>query len=63
VNFGTSAKVTKNYSSTCAKPPNYYKRIFTNVALERITGINQKQLQHYATGLKKPGPHNLYKAV
>lgn len=33
---------------------NYYKGIFTNSALERITGINQRQLQHYATGLKKP---------
>lgn len=35
---------------------NYYKGIFTNAALERITGINQKQLQHYATGLRKPRP-------
>jgi len=34
----------------------YYKGIFTNAALERITGINQKQLQHYAAGLKKPRP-------
>jgi predicted RNase H-like HicB family nuclease len=33
---------------------NYYKGIFTNAALERMTGINQKQLQHYASGLKKP---------
>ena len=32
----------------------YYKGIFTNAALERITGIHQKQLQHYATGLRKP---------
>ena len=32
----------------------YYKGIFTNAALERITGINQKQFQHYASGLKKP---------
>lgn len=32
----------------------YYKGIFTNAALERITGINQKQLQHYATGHRKP---------
>lgn len=32
----------------------YYKGIFTNSALERLTGINQKQLQHYASGLKKP---------
>ena len=33
---------------------NYYKGIFTNAALERLTGINQKQFQHYAAGLKKP---------
>jgi predicted RNase H-like HicB family nuclease len=33
---------------------NYYKGIFTNAALEKITGINQRQMQHYATGLKKP---------
>lgn len=32
----------------------YYKGIFTNAALERITGINQKQLQHYSTGHRKP---------
>jgi len=32
----------------------YYKKIFTNAALERMTGINQKQFQHYASGLKKP---------
>lgn len=33
---------------------NYYKGVFTNAALERITGINQKQLQHYSTGFRKP---------
>ncbi|WP_153800262.1 type II toxin-antitoxin system HicB family antitoxin [Foetidibacter luteolus] len=33
---------------------NYYKGIFTHASLERITGINQKQLQHYSSGLKKP---------
>ncbi len=33
---------------------NYYKGVFTNAALERITGINQKQFHHYAAGLKKP---------
>lgn len=33
---------------------NFYKKIFTNAALERLTGINQKQFHHYATGLKKP---------
>ena len=35
---------------------NYYRKIFTNAALERMTGINQKQFQHYASGLKKPRP-------
>jgi len=35
---------------------NYYKGIFTNAAFERITGINQKQIQHYATGHRKPRP-------
>ncbi|MCC4228370.1 type II toxin-antitoxin system HicB family antitoxin [Zunongwangia profunda] len=33
---------------------NYYKGIFTNAAFERLTGINQKQLQHYSSGLKTP---------
>lgn len=33
---------------------NFYKGIFTNSALERLTGINQRQLHHYASGLKKP---------
>lgn len=32
----------------------YYKGVFTNSALEKITGINQKQIQHYATGHRKP---------
>ena len=31
-----------------------YKGILSNVAFEKITGINQKQMHHYATGLKKP---------
>lgn len=32
----------------------HYSTVFTKPALERLTGINQKQLHHYATGLKKP---------
>ena len=32
----------------------YYSKIFSKAGLERITGINQKQLGHYASGLKKP---------
>jgi len=40
---------------------NYYKGIFTNSAFERLTGINQKQIQHYASGLKKPRPEQTEK--
>jgi hypothetical protein len=32
----------------------YYKGVFSNSALERLTGINQKLLYHYASGLKIP---------
>ena len=32
----------------------HYKGIFTNSALERITGINQRQLQRYASGKSRP---------
>jgi hypothetical protein len=31
-----------------------YAGIFTKAALERITGINQRQLWHYASGEKIP---------
>jgi predicted RNase H-like HicB family nuclease len=31
-----------------------YEGIFTKSALERLTGINQKQLWHYANGLSQP---------
>jgi predicted RNase H-like HicB family nuclease len=33
---------------------NYYKGVFTKTALYRLTGINSKQLHHYASGSKKP---------
>ena len=33
---------------------NYYKGIFSNSALEKLTGINQKQINHYASGHRKP---------
>lgn len=35
----------------------YYQGIFTNAALERLTGINQKQLWNYANGVSKPRKH------
>lgn len=31
-----------------------YYGIFTKAGLERLTGINQKQLWHYANGISKP---------
>jgi predicted RNase H-like HicB family nuclease len=33
---------------------NYYSKVFSNVALERLTGINQKLLHHYASGRRTP---------
>ncbi|WP_300933817.1 hypothetical protein [uncultured Duncaniella sp.] len=32
----------------------FYQGIFTNAALERMTGINQKQLWNYANGVSRP---------
>jgi len=32
----------------------YYKSLFTNVSLARITGINQHLISHYASGHRKP---------
>ncbi|MDR1779679.1 MAG: type II toxin-antitoxin system HicB family antitoxin [Tannerella sp.] len=32
----------------------YYSHIFSKSALERLTGVNQKQLFHYASGRSKP---------
>lgn len=32
----------------------YYKGILGNTGIERLTGISNKQLNHYATGLKRP---------
>ncbi len=35
---------------------NYYDGILGKPALEKLTGINQKQLWHYAMGKRKPKP-------
>ncbi len=34
----------------------YYKGILSFSALQKITGINQRQLNHYAAGISKPRP-------
>ena len=40
---------------------NYYSSIFTKAALSRITGINERQLWHYAAGGHKPRKQQLEK--
>lgn len=40
---------------------NYYSSIFTKAALSRNTGINERQLWHYATGVHKPRKQQLEK--
>ena len=40
---------------------NYYSNIFTKAALSRITGINERQLWHYAAGVHKPRKKQLEK--
>lgn len=39
----------------------FYSGIFTKAGLERITGINQKQLWHYASGTRNPRPEQTLK--
>ena len=39
----------------------FYSGIFSKAGLERITGINQKQLWHYASGGRKPRPEQAIK--
>lgn len=39
----------------------YYKGIFNQTGIAKLTGINEKQLNHYASGLKKPRPAQVKK--
>ena len=40
---------------------NYYSKTLSLAGLSRITGINQQQLSHYATGRKHPRPATVHK--
>ncbi len=40
---------------------NYYAGILSKSGLERITGINQKQLWHYSSGKRKPSKNTVMK--
>lgn len=39
----------------------YYAYAFTLAGLERITGVNQRQLSHYINGVRKPSPATVHK--
>ncbi len=39
----------------------YYRGVFSFAALQVITGINQKQLAHYASGVSSPRPKQVEK--
>ena len=39
----------------------YISKVFTKSGIERITGINQRQLGHYSSGLKKPRKNQIEK--
>lgn len=42
---------------------NHFNGIITRSALSRVTGINERQLGHYATGHRKPRPAQRVKIV
>lgn len=42
---------------------NYYMSLFKAPALGRVMGINEKQLHHYASGLKQPRPAQKQKII
>jgi len=40
---------------------NYYAGILSKSGLERVTGVNQKQLWHYSSGKRKPSKKTILK--
>lgn len=41
----------------------FYEKVISRAALGRITGINERQLSHYACGRSKPRPEQAQKIV
>ena len=39
----------------------HYNEIFTKASLERLTGINQRQLQRYSSGISRPHEEQAHK--
>ena len=54
-------EIQLDYKIDAATFINYYSGIFTKAALSRITGINERQLWHYAAGIHKPRKKQLEK--
>jgi predicted RNase H-like HicB family nuclease len=54
-------EIQLDYKIDAATFINYYSGIFTKAALSRITGINERQLWHYAAGIHKPRRQQLEK--
>ena len=54
-------EIQLDYKIDAATFINYYSGIFTKAALSRITGINERQLWHYAAGIHKPRKQQLEK--
>ena len=52
-----------NYKFDTMSLLKYYKGILGNVGIERLTGINNKQLNHYATGHRKPSENTKQKIL
>lgn len=50
-----------NYHMDVESFLNFYKDVFSKSGLERLTGINQKQLWHYASGGRKPRREQVHK--
>lgn len=50
-----------NFKYDVASFLQFYAFAFTLAGLERITGVNQKQLSHYINGVKKPRPETIVK--
>ena len=56
-----SGEFELNFKIDAATFINYYSNIFTKAALSRKTGINERQLWHYAAGVHKPRKQQLEK--
>lgn len=50
-----------NYHMDVESFLNFYKDVFSKSGLERLTGINQKQLWHYESGGRKPRREQVHK--